>query len=64
MPLKISLSPLERNSQNQEMILASFAGNQKRSYDTECPNSHPILSTLKLRGIELYQEEMVNYIPS
>ena len=48
----------------RKCFLPPSAGNQIRSYDTECPNYHPLLSTLKFRGIELYQDEMVNYIPS
>ena len=38
------------------------AKKQTRNYDTECSDYHPSLSTLKVRGIELQQDEIVSYI--
>ena len=39
------------DSQRQETFLAPSAEKQSRHYDTECSNHHPILSTLRSKGL-------------
>ena len=43
--------PRNGDCQGQETFLASFADKPTCNYDTECSNHHPLLSTLRLKGL-------------
>ena len=43
--------PWSGDCQGQEMFLATFADKQTCNYDIECSNHHPLLSTLRLKGL-------------
>ena len=43
--------PRSGHSKDQKTFLAPFADKETRNYDIECPNHHPLLSTLRPNGL-------------